>query len=45
MNDWIWSASVNAISPDKRKIFAGTNKGHIAMYDIEFMTVHGLYED
>ena len=33
------------MSSDKWKIFAASNKGHMAMYEIEFMTVHGLYED
>jgi len=45
MNDWIWSASVSALSPDKRRIFAGSNTGKLALYDVEFLTVHGLYED
>lgn len=45
MNDWIWSNQVYQMSPDKRRIFAGSNSGHLKLFELEFKTVHGLYED
>ena len=44
MNDWVWTSAVHS-NQEKKMIFGGSNKGHIAMFDLEFMTVHGLYED
>lgn len=44
MNDWIWTSSV-FVNPDKKWIFGGSNKGHIGLFDLQFSTVHGLYED
>lgn len=40
MKDWIWSVAVN---PNSKTIFAGANNGAIAMHNIEFNTIHGLY--
>ena len=40
MKEWIWSVSVN---PNNKNIFAGSNSGAIAAYNIEFSTIHGLY--
>lgn len=44
MNDWVWTSAVHS-NQEKKMIFGGSNKGHIAMFDLEFLTVHGLYED
>jgi intraflagellar transport protein 122 len=42
LNDWVWSAQV---APEKGKVFAGSNNGHMVTYQVDFNTVHGLYED
>lgn len=42
MNDWIWSAAVNPVT---HKIFAGGNDGEIAMAQVDFNTIHGLFQD
>ena len=38
--DWVWSTAVNPVS---KAIFCGANNGGIAMHNVEFSTVHGLY--
>jgi len=42
MTDWIWSVSVD---PTTKSIFAGSNKGNIAAYKVDFKKVHGLYQE
>jgi intraflagellar transport protein 122 len=42
MKDWIWGVAVNPVT---KSIFAGANNGSIAMHSVEFLTVHGLYQD
>ena len=42
MKDWIWQTAVNPVS---KAIFAGTNTGTISVHNVEFLTVHGLYQD
>lgn len=42
MLDWVWSVAVNPVS---KNIFSGANNGAIAMHNVEFNTVHGLYQD
>jgi len=42
MKDWIWSVAVNPVS---KNIFAGANNGIISMHNVEFNTIHGLYQD
>jgi intraflagellar transport protein 122 len=41
-NQWIWATAVNPVS---KNVFAGTNNGLMSVHNIEFMTVHGLYQD
>lgn len=40
--EWIWSTCVNPVS---KSVFAGTNNGQISMHNVEFLTIHGLYQD
>jgi intraflagellar transport protein 122 len=40
LKDWVWASCVNPIS---KSIFAGVNNGTIAMFNVEFNIVHGLY--
>eukprot|EP01013_Petalomonas_cantuscygni_P002133 TRINITY_DN12163_c0_g1_i1.p1 TRINITY_DN12163_c0_g1~~TRINITY_DN12163_c0_g1_i1.p1 ORF type:complete len:1301 (+),score=344.82 TRINITY_DN12163_c0_g1_i1:249-4151(+) len=40
--DWVWCA---AQRPKANYIAVGTHGGHIAMYQLAFVTVHGLYLD
>ena len=40
MKDWIWGVSVNPVT---KSISSGSNNGSIAMHNVEFNTVHGLY--
>lgn len=42
MQGWIWSVAVN---PQSKQIFAGANNGGIVMTQVEFNTIHGLYQD
>ena len=42
MKDWIWSVAVNPVT---KTVFSGANNGSIAMTQVEFNTVHGLYQD
>jgi len=42
MKDWVWSVSV---CPTNKTIFAGANNGQIALHNVEFNTIHGLYQD
>ena len=41
-NQWIWATAVNPVS---KNVFAGTNNGLLSIHNIEFMTIHGLYQD
>ena len=42
MKEWIWSTCVNPVT---KVVFAGTNNGLITSHNVEFMTIHGLYQD
>jgi intraflagellar transport protein 122 len=42
MKEWIWSTCVNPVS---KQVFAGTNSGVISTHNVEFLTIHGLYQD
>lgn len=42
MNDWIFSCAVMA---DSNKVLGSTNQGELVVYDVEFLTVHGLYNE
>ena len=42
MNDWIFSCAVQA---EKNKVLGSTNSGQLNIYDVEFLTVHGLYNE
>ena len=42
MKDWIWAVGVNPIS---KAIACSANNGTIALHNVEFNTVHGLYQD
>jgi intraflagellar transport protein 122 len=42
MKQWIWSTAVNPVS---KQVFAGTNDGVISVHNVEFNTIHGLYQD
>ena len=42
LKDWIWSTAVNPVS---KTVFAGANDGTIASFNVEFQTIHGLYQD
>ncbi len=40
MKDWVWSV---AVCPTNKNIFAGANNGSIALHNVEFNVIHGLY--
>jgi len=42
MNDWIFSCSV---MNDSNKVLGSTNQGQLVIYDVEFQTVHGMYNE
>mmetsp|Transcript_9452 Transcript_9452/g.7222 ORF Transcript_9452/g.7222 Transcript_9452/m.7222 type:complete len:81 (+) Transcript_9452:651-893(+) len=42
MSQWIWGVGVN---PQTKTIFAGSNGGEISMHQVDFSTIHGLYQD
>lgn len=42
MNDWIFSCSVQA---DTNKVLGSTNQGELVIYDVDFLTVHGMYNE
>ncbi|XP_059169667.1 intraflagellar transport protein 122 homolog [Physella acuta] len=39
---WVWSC---AVKPDSNYVAVGTNDGTIALYQLIFSTVHGLYKE
>ncbi|RUS86065.1 hypothetical protein EGW08_006158 [Elysia chlorotica] len=41
-NSWVWSC---AVKPDSNFVAIGSNDGTIALYQLMFTTVHGLYKD
>eukprot|EP00357_Protocruzia_adherens_P030527 CAMPEP_0114984012 /NCGR_PEP_ID=MMETSP0216-20121206/7032_1 /TAXON_ID=223996 /ORGANISM="Protocruzia adherens, Strain Boccale" /LENGTH=1227 /DNA_ID=CAMNT_0002346085 /DNA_START=54 /DNA_END=3737 /DNA_ORIENTATION=- len=41
-SDWIWAC---AARPSQNSIAIGTNNGTIAMYQLSFNIIHGLYQD
>jgi intraflagellar transport protein 122 len=42
MNDWTFSCSVMA---DSNQVLGSTNQGELVIYDVEFLTVHGMYNE
>jgi len=42
MNHWVWGVGVN---PQTKTIFGGSNGGEIQMHQVDFNTIHGLYQD
>ncbi|CAI2371085.1 unnamed protein product [Moneuplotes crassus] len=42
MNDWIFSCSVQS---ETNKVLGSTNQGELKIHDVEFKTVHGLYNE
>jgi len=42
MEDWVWAARQR---PKQNFVAVGTNDGQIALYQLIFSTVHGLYQD
>lgn len=42
MRDWVWSVAVN---PGTKTAFAGCNNGALAAYEVDFLKVHGLYQE
>ena len=42
MNDWIFSC---ACMLDKNKILGSTNQGELVVYDVDFLSVHDMYNE
>ena len=42
MGDWIFSCAVMA---DSNKVLGSTNQGELIIYDVDFLTVHGMYNE
>ena len=42
MQDWVWSVAVN---PGTKTAFAGANNGGLAAFEVDFLKVHGLYQE
>jgi len=42
MNDWVFSCCVQA---ESNKVLGSTNQGELKVYDVDFKTVHGMYNE
>lgn len=42
MNDWIFSC---AVMNDSNKVLGSTNQGELIIYDVDFLTIHGMYNE
>ena len=42
MNDWIFSC---ACMLDKNKVLGSTNQGELVVYDVDFLSVHDMYNE